>query len=80
MPVSVLPHLAELWQWSVVAALLWVPGEFVLGQIFHLKNDSHQTLTNLNLILSYPMLGLFALTVITAFAHQIENMREQRVP
>ena len=73
LPVSVLPVLAKLWQGSLIASLLWVPGEFVLGQIFHLKNDSHQTLTNLNLMLSYPMLGLFALTLITGFAHQIEN-------
>ena len=68
--------LALVWMWSFTAALLWVPGEFVLGQIFHLENDQHKTLTNLNLMLSYPMLFLFALTLIAAFAYHIENRSE----
>ena len=67
--------LARLWRWSLVAALLWVPGEFVVGQIYHLKNDHSQTLTNLNLLLSYPMLGLFALTLIAGFAHEIARQK-----
>ena len=64
-----------MWRWSLVAALLWVPGEFVAGQIYHLKNDHSQTLTNLNLLLSYPMLGLFALTLIAGFTHEIERQK-----
>ena len=76
LPVSLRRVLAKLWQWSFLAALLWVPGEFVLGQIFKLKNDHNQTLTNLNLMLSYPMLCLFALALITGFAHEIENRSE----
>ena len=67
--------LATLWPWSLAAALLWVPGEFVVGQIYHLKNDHSQTLTNLNLLLSYPMLGLFALTLIAGFTHEIERQK-----
>jgi hypothetical protein len=76
LPGSLGRCLAVLWIWSFTSALLWVPGEFILGQIFHLKNDQRQILTNLNLMLSYPMLGLFALTLISAFAHRIENRSE----
>jgi hypothetical protein len=65
--------LAKVWGWSLAAALLWVPGEFVLGQIFNLQNDHRRTLTNLNLMLSYPMLGLFVLTLIAAFAREAER-------
>ena len=42
--------LAMLWPWSLAAALGWVPIEVLLGQIFHLKNDHSQTLTNLNFL------------------------------
>lgn len=73
LPSVVRRVLAILWPWSLAAALLWVPAEFVMGQILHLKNDHVQALTNLNLVLSYPMLGLFALTLITGFAHKIYN-------
>ncbi len=75
LPVSIRRGLAKVWRPSMIAALLWVPGEFVLGIIFHLQNDPRQTLTNLNLLLSYPMLGLFALTLIAAFAHENERQR-----
>lgn len=75
LPVGVRGILATLWGWSLGAALLWVPLEFILGQIFHLKNDPNASLTNLNLILSYPMLGLFALTLIAGFAHEIQRQR-----
>jgi hypothetical protein len=73
LPGSLSRVLARLWYWSFAAALLWVPLEFVLGQIFHLRNDHSQTLTNLNLLLCYPMLGLFALTLIAGFAHEIDK-------
>jgi hypothetical protein len=76
LPVSIRRGLAKLWRPSLIAALLWVPGEFVLGIIFHLRNDPRQILTNLNLLLSYPMLGLFALTLIAGFAHEIDRARE----
>jgi hypothetical protein len=75
-PEALRRFLAAIWQWSLGSALLWVPGEFAAGQIFGLKNDHRQVLTNLNLMLSYPMLGLFALTLIAAFAHEIERQRE----
>lgn len=71
--------LAMLWPWSLAAALLWAPGEFIAGQIYHLKNDHSQTLGNLNLVLSYPMLGLFILTLIAGFAHEIEKQEVQGV-
>ncbi|MGP8173349.1 MAG: hypothetical protein ACLP7O_02230 [Terracidiphilus sp.] len=70
LPAGVNSALATLWPWSFAAALLWVPGEFVMGQVLHLKNDHRQILTNLNLLLSYPMLGLFVLTLIAGFAHE----------
>jgi hypothetical protein len=76
LPVSIRRGLAKLWRPSLIAALLWVPGEFVLGIIFHLRNDPRQILTNLNLMLSYPMLGLFVLTLITGFAREADKARE----
>jgi hypothetical protein len=70
LPTQLTDGLARFWVWSFAAALLWVPGEFAAGQIFHLKNDQRQILTNLNLMLSYPMLGLFVLTLVAGFAHE----------
>jgi len=66
----------KLWPWSFAGALLWVPAEFVAGQILHLKNDHRQILTNMNLMLSYPMLGLFVLTLVAGFAREIESRSE----
>jgi hypothetical protein len=65
--------LAKLWPWFFVAALLWVPAEFAAGQIFDLKNDHAQRLTNLNLLRSYPMLAFFVLSLITSFAREIQT-------
>ncbi len=61
------PHvLARAWPWLLVASLLWVPLEFAVGQFFHLQNDHRQSFSNLNLLLSYPMLCLFVLSLIAA--------------
>jgi len=68
--------VARLWPWSFLAALLWVPAEFMVGHIFGVKNDPHPSLTNLNLVLSYPMLGLFVLTLITGFACEIHKQMD----
>jgi hypothetical protein len=76
LPDALRRFLAAIWLWSLGGALLWVPGEFVAGQILGLKNDHRQILTNLNLMLSYPMLALFVLTLITGFAHEAERHRE----
>lgn len=65
--------LPALWAWAFGAALLWVPAEFAAGQILGLHNDHRQSLSNLNLILTYPMLGLFALSLIAAFAREAER-------
>ena len=73
LPAAGKGALAALWPWSFLAALLWVPGEFVFGQIYHLKNDHNQSLTNLNLLLSYPMLGLFVLTLVAGFAYEAQR-------
>ncbi len=71
--------LARLWPWVFVASLVWVPAEFAAGQIFHLHNDHRQILTNLNLLLTYPMLGLFALGLVSAIARGIEGQNSGRV-
>ena len=71
--------LAQLWSWIFVASLVWVPAEFVAGQVFHLQNDHRQILTNLNLLLTYPMLGLFALALASAIARVIEGQNSGRV-
>jgi hypothetical protein len=65
--------LAKLWPWSFFAALLWVPFEFTLGYILGLKNDPRPSLTSLNLLLSYPLLVFFTLTLITGFAHEVHR-------
>ena len=54
-----------------MAALLWVPAEFVLGYIFGVKNDPH-----LNLVLCYPLVGFFVLTLITALACEVRTRIE----
>ncbi len=71
--------LARLWPWVFVASLLWVPAEFAAGQIFHLQNDHRQILTNLNLLLTYPMLGLFVLGLASAIARGIERHHSGRI-
>jgi hypothetical protein len=69
--------IANTWLWALVSALLWVPAEFAAGQIFGIRNDRAQTLTNLNLLFSYPMLGLFALTVVAGFARKAEDLNNE---
>jgi hypothetical protein len=65
--------LATLWPWSFAAALGWVPIEFILGQIFHLKNDHSQTLTNLNFLFSYPLLAFIILALFTGLAREAQR-------
>jgi hypothetical protein len=65
--------LARTWLWWLTASILWVPAEFAAGQILHLQNDHRQTLTNLNLLLSYPMLGLYVLSLVAGIAAEIEK-------
>jgi hypothetical protein len=72
-PVALRRTLANLWPWFFAAALLWVPAELAAGQLFDLKNDHRQTLTNLNLMLSYPMLAFFALSLIAGFARELQR-------
>ena len=68
--------LALLWRWFLIGSILYVPFEFVLGQKLHLQNDHRQVLTNLNLMFTYPMLVLFALTLVAAFARKIDWREE----
>ena len=65
--------LADSWAWLIAAALLWVPSEYVAGRILDLRNDHRQILTNLNLMLSYPLLGFFALSLIAGLACEAER-------
>jgi len=78
LPAAVRRALATLWPWMLGAALGWVPFELVLGLIFHLSNDPRQALTNLNLVLSYPLLTFFALTLVTAFARRAQESIDTR--
>lgn len=73
IPSGLREALARTWSWLLVASLLWVPMEFAAGQAFHLQNDPRQSLSNLNLLLSYPMLCLFALTLVAAIARDTEK-------
>jgi hypothetical protein len=73
IPRALRQVLARTWLWWLVASFLWVPAEFVAGQVFHLQNDHRQVLTNLNLMLSYPMLGFFVLSLIAAIAREVEK-------
>jgi hypothetical protein len=73
LPANVRRLLAKLWPWSFIAALLWVPFEFTLGVIFGVTNDAKPSLTSMNLILSYPLLVFFILTLITGFAHEVHR-------
>lgn len=68
LSTSVRRLLAKVWVWSFLAAILYVPLEFIVGQVFGVKNDP-----KLNLTLCYPLLGLFTLALIAAFAHGIER-------
>jgi hypothetical protein len=76
LPDALMRLLAALLPWAMTAALLWVPGEFAAGRFLGLKNDHRQILTNLNLMLSYPMLALFVLTLIAGFAREVGRHRE----
>jgi hypothetical protein len=73
LPAGPRSLLATLWPWSLAAALGWVPIEVILGQIFHLKNDHSQTLTNLNFLFSYPLLAFIILALCTGLAHKAQR-------
>lgn len=71
LSANLMAFLAESWPWCFIAALLWVPVEFIVGYIFGLKNDPH-----LNLVLCYPLVGLFVLTLVTGFAWGIHTQMD----
>jgi hypothetical protein len=73
LPANLRRFLAKLWPWSLFAALLWVPLEFTVGYIFAVKNDPKPSLTSINLILSYPLLVFFLLTLLFGFAHEVQR-------
>jgi hypothetical protein len=71
LPANGRQLLALLWPWCFIVALLWVPAEFVVGYTFGVKNDAH-----LNLVLCYPLVGFFALTLITGLACEVRTQNE----
>ena len=62
--------LATLWPWSLIAFLLWTPGEWILGYFFN------EYLLNLGLISLFFTLGLVLLTVLTGFAYDIQRQTD----
>jgi hypothetical protein len=62
--------LATLWPWSLIAYVLWFPGEWILGYFFN------EYLLNLGLISLFFDLGLGLLAVLTGFAYDIQRQSE----
>ncbi len=62
--------LATLWPWSLIAFVLWVAGEWILGYFFN------EYLLNLGLIPLFFTLGLVLLTVLTGFAYDIQRQTD----
>ena len=73
LPANATRILAKLWPWSLFAALVWVPLEFAAGYFFGIENDPKPSLTSMNLILSYPLLVFFLLTLLFGFAHEVQR-------
>ena len=67
LPVPIRRFFATLWPWSLVAFVIWFPGEWILGYFFN------EYLLNLALATTLFYLGLMLLTVLTAFAHDIQR-------
>jgi len=59
--------LAAIWPWSLIALVIWDPAEWILGSFF---NDFLLNLAPVTLLFT---IGLVLLTVVTAFAHDIER-------
>jgi hypothetical protein len=62
--------LATLWPWSLIAFVLWLAGEWILGYFFN------EYLLNLGLITLFFTLGLVLLTVLTGFAYDIHRQTD----
>jgi MFS family permease len=62
--------LAALWPWSLIAFVVWFPGEWILGYFFN------EYLLNLTLFTMFFSLALMLLTVLTAFAHDIQRQTD----
>jgi MFS family permease len=67
LPVHTRSFLAALWPWSLVAFMLWSSAEWILGYYFN------ELLLNLTLLTMLISLGLVLLTVLTAYAHDIQR-------
>jgi hypothetical protein len=68
LPVNSPRFLASLWPWSLIAYVVWFPGEWILGYFFNTY------LLNLGLVSLFFDLGLGLLAVMTGFAH--DNRRK----
>jgi hypothetical protein len=58
--------LAALWPWSLIAFVIWFPAEWILGYFYN------EYVLNLALATTLFYLGLLLLTILTAFAHDIQ--------
>jgi hypothetical protein len=66
-PGSVLRFLAGLWPWPLVAFFVWAFGQFAVGHFF---NDFLQENASLSPLL---FLGLFAPSILTAYAYDVRD-------
>jgi hypothetical protein len=66
-PGSVLRFLARLWPWPLVAFFVWALGQFAVGHFF---NDFLQENASLSPLL---FLGLFAPSILTAYAYDVRD-------
>jgi hypothetical protein len=66
LSVPTLRFLAALWPWSLIAFVIWFPTEWILGYFFN------EYVLNLAFATTLFYLGLMLLTVLTAFAHDIQ--------
>ena len=62
---KLLSFLANLWPWTIVALFVWLFGQFILGYFFN------EFLLKTAFIIPLFIFGLLILTVITAFADDI---------
>jgi hypothetical protein len=67
LPIHIRSFLAALWPWSLVVFMLWSSAEWILGYYFN------GLLLNLALFTILISLALVLLTVLTAFAHDIQR-------
>lgn len=66
-PTRLSRFLARLWPWPLVTFFVWTLGQFVVGHFFN------EFLLNSGLFSPLMILGLMALAIASAFAHDIRS-------